>query len=334
MIIDDDRVRALLAEYDPRCRLVRIARSPAGLANQVHFVTTTRQDLVLKVFADDAGRWKSQKERAIYGHMRSIGIPAPKVCRIDTSKHVVPFIYSLTGRSPGEPLARVFSSLSDTEQARIYASLGDYLGTLPSTTFAQFGDVSSSADGLDVSPVHEWEPDAHGARVGPFASWRDMHTQTVSARLRFLERTIFADLIPAVERYLAVHRDLIDYAVVPRLLHMDLHPGNVVISEGKVSAILDVGEAVVGHNEYDLMRTELANFRGRAPIFAKSFMEAYEMHVSLDEGYSLRRDFYDVSRTLVWMKCLILYGDKYTHALASQSHESARLHLLSLTDNG
>lgn len=66
---------------------------------------------------------------------------------------------------------------------------------------------------------------------------------------------------------------------------MDLHPGNVLLNDGQVSAILDVEEAIAGHNEYDLMRTELANFRGRSPAFACAFMLAYGAHVSLDERY-------------------------------------------------
>jgi fructosamine-3-kinase len=79
------------------------------------------------------------------------------------------------------------------------------------------------------------------------------------------------------------------------------------------------------------MRTELANFRGQAPAFAHAFMRAYGAHVSLDEGYATRRDFYDLSRTLVWIRSLILHGDAYAKGLASQSHHAARRHVLSLT---
>ena len=151
------------------------------------------------------------------------------------------------------------------------------------------------------------------------------------SRMHLMRGTEFEDLIPVVEAYFARHQHLIEYEVMPRLLHMDLHRSNVLVANGKVVGILDVEESVVGHNEYDLMRTELANFRGQSPAFARAFMDAYRAHVSLDEGYGTRKEFYDVSRTLAWIKSLILHGDNDANGLASQSHRAARAHLLSLT---
>lgn len=182
-----------------------------------------------------------------------------------------------------------------------------------------------------MAPLREWERDDDKTDVGPFATWREMHAATVQGRLRFLKGTEFEDLIPVVERYCDSYQHLIDYALAPRLLHMDLHPGNMLVSDGRVSGILDVEEAVVGHNEYDLMRTELANFRDHSPRYTESFMQAYQRHVPLDEGYESRRLFYDVSRTLVWMKSLVAYGDAHAKGAASQSGQAARRHLLALT---
>lgn len=332
MPIAPGSVRAILADYDRESRLVRFPTPSSGIVNHVLFVTTTREELVLKVFTDGAAARKPQKESAVFAHMRSIGIPTPRVCAVDTSRRAVPFSYLLTERSPGGPFSAVAASLCRAEVARIFASLGDYLGTLHSATFDRFGDIAGSEVGLCVAGVHEWEGNEPGVSTGPFGTWGDMHAQTVGARLRCMEGTGFANLVPAVQEYFEARQWLIDYAIVPRLLHMDVHPGNVVISQGEVSAILDVEEAVAGHNEYDLMRTELACFRGQDPLFSRAFMQAYTAHVALDEGYVLRKDFYDMSRTLVWIRSLILYGDKYAKGSAAHAHEAARNHLRSLLD--
>lgn len=331
MIPDIAHIRAILAEYDPHCALLQRARPGSGIANTVLYLTTTREELILRIFADDVGSWKPQKERTIFAHMRSLGIPVPVIHKVDASKRVVPFIYSLSARIEGEPFSRAFSSLSDTANARIYAALGDYLGRMHATIFEQFGDVRATTHGLRVGPAHELIVGGKGRSPGPFARWREMHDEIVRARLHLMKGTEFEDLIPRIEAYFSRHQDTIDYEITPRLLHMDLHRGNVLVANGEVAGILDVEESIVGHNEYDLMRTELANFRGQAPAFAHAFMRAYGEHVSLDEGYRLRKDFYDVSRTLVWIQSLILYGDTYAKGLASQSHHAARAHLLSLT---
>lgn len=329
MIPEVAHVRAVLADYDPRADLVRISRPRTDISNRVLYLTTTREELVLRSFADDAGRWKSQKEQVIYVHMASLGIPVPSVRAVDASRQVVPFIYSLSARMEGEPYSTVFASLGDAENIAIHATLGDYLGRLHATTFDRFGDVC--ADGLSVGPAHELDTGENGQSLGPFATWREMHHAIVTSRLHLMRGTGFEDLIPAVEVHFARHQDKIDYEIMPRLLHMDLHRGNVLVANGEVVGVLDVEESLVGHNEYDLMRTELANFRGQSPAFAHAFMDAYRAHVPLDDGYEMRKSFYDLSRTLVWIRSLILYGDAYGKGLMSQSPQAARAHVLSLT---
>ena len=329
--LDVVHLHAILANHDPRADLVHITQPSSGISNQVLFLTTTRDRLVLRVFADDVGRWKPHKEWALYAHMASLGIPVPSVLKIDASRQIVPFIYSLSARIEGEPYSAVFSSLAVTENIAIHATLGDYLGRLHTTTFDRFGDVHAAAGGLGVGPAQELAAGGSEASPGPFATWREMHEALVMVRLQLMRGTGFEDLIPVVEAYVARNRDIIDCKVTPRLLHMDLHRGNVLVANGRVVGILDVEEAIAGHNEYDLMRTELATLRGEPPAFAGAFMRAYEAHLALDHGYESRKEFYDVSRTLVWIRSLILHGDLYARGLASQDGRAARAHLLSVT---
>jgi aminoglycoside phosphotransferase (APT) family kinase protein len=147
-----------------------------------------------------------------------------------------------------------------------------------------------------------------------------MHRAIVEARLGLMRGTAFEDLVSAVAGWFAAHDDCLEAPIVPRLLHMDLHPGNVLVRNGRVTGILDVEESIVGHNEYDLMRTELGNFRDAPPEYRRAFMDAYTARIALDEGYGGRRRFYDLSRTLAWIDSLIRHGDRHAMGPAASAH--------------
>ncbi|MBA2470341.1 MAG: aminoglycoside phosphotransferase family protein [Chloroflexia bacterium] len=323
-------IRTLLYAFEPASELLRVARPGQGFVNDVYFLTTSRSDLVLKAFDDEAGAWKPHKELAICSLMRELDIPSPSVLLVDSTKTIVPFIYSLSERIDGDVYSDVLSSLSVDENRRIYRQLGDYLGRLHLTTFSRFGDVRCQDGELVVGPAHELDRDAAGRLQGPFATWLDMHREIVNTRLKLMRGTAFADLVPRIGTYLQNHHAEIDCDIVPRLLHMDLHPGNILIRDGQMAAILDVEESVVGHNEYDLMRTELANFRDRDPAYERAFMDAYTGHVLLDEGFARRKHFYDASRTLAWIRSLILNSHAYPGDQADRYRQAARSHVESL----
>ena len=328
--VDATLVRAILSEFDPACDLVSVDRPGEGAVNRVFFLGTTRGAFVLKVFDAPADDWKIRKDVALSDHLRGLGIPAPDICRADASRRVVPFAYSLSPRLPGQTWSSVLASLTAGENRRIYGRLGDYLGRIHATTFDRFGDVVATEGGLGVGPVHELGVGLDGRAPGPFATWRDLHGAFVDSRLRLMEGARFGDLVEPARAWFDRNEAVVDILVTPRLLHMDLHRGNVLILGGEISGILDFDESIVGHNEYDLMRTELAHFRGQDPAFAGAFMAAYQRHVALDEGHETRKRFYDASRTLVWIQSLLLSGDRCTDRRPGEPDLAARAHLLTL----
>ncbi len=315
-----DSIRDLLHAFDATAKLRRVERPGEGLANEVYFVATSRSDLVLKVFDGETGSWKPHKEAAIQEAMRAVGVPAAETLLIDTSKQVVPFVYSLTERMAGDSLSNVLPISSVADTSRLYRQLGDYLGRLHSVTFDRFGDVSGQGGNLAVGPARDLECDANGRLPGPFPTWQAMHREIVATRLSLLRATDFADLVPRTKAFFRANESLLDIDAVPRLLHLDLHPGNILVRDGRIAGILDVEEAIAGHNEYDLMRTELGNFRGQDPAYERAFMGAYTAHVALDAGHPERKPFYDASRTLAWIQSLILDGDRHMGEQAARAH--------------
>ncbi len=320
--ISTDHIRAILDAFQPGLELVCAVRPGQGIASEILLIETSRMPLVLKRYGDGEG-WKPRKERAVFAHMRGLAIPAPEVLAVDTSRAVVPFTWSLTERLPGEAWSGIAGSLDTKANERLYRELGDYLSRMHATTFDQFGDVGPGEDGLAVEPAHQLG-DVAGAVPGPYERWVDMHRDIVRARLGLMRGTPFADLITPVEDYVARHEHLIEGDIQARLLHMDLHQGNILIHDGSISGLLDVEEAIAGHNEYDLMRTELANFRDAPPAFEAAFLEAYQHHVSPHPSMRERKRFYEVSRTLAWIQSLLMHGDSYPPNDLAEYQRAAR----------
>jgi len=296
-------------------RLVRIYQPTGGLTGNVSMLETDEKELVLRIFDDTAAAWKPEKERIVYALMQQQGIPVPNILITDDSKSVLPFVYVISERLPGLPLAECNDDiLKPEDNYHIYAQLGDYLGRMHSLSFPIFGDVIESEGRIDVGPVGELGELRDSAEIvppGPFDSWREMHRQIVRRHLAFIKPTVFGDLVEPLDTWFTAHDSLLDDTITPRLLHMDLHRGNILVSGDQVTGILDIEESLVGHNEYDLMRTELAHFRYGDADIRSAFFAAYTRHISLDAKYEERRPFYEVSRSLVRMRCLVTYGSQY-----------------------
>jgi fructosamine-3-kinase len=136
-----------------------------------------------------------------------------------------------------------------------------------------------------------------------------MHDEIIKSRLEFFKNTEFEYLIKDIITYFEKYSFLINYKVKPRLLHLDLNRGNILVKDNVITGIIDVEESLIGHNEYDLMRTEI-HFENEE--LRTIFFKEYEKYVKLDEGYEKRRPFYSLSRSLVAIRTLILWKDSFS----------------------
>lgn len=238
----------------------------------------------------------------------SQSIPAPNVLTADTSRCLVPFAYTLCECLPGVTLSRAYSDIHDAEKTDIYHQLGDLLGRMHALTFDRFGDVAEREGEVVAGPAQELAGEAGSANIGPFTTWREMHREIVRGWLAFLSRTEFYDLTELVRAWFDSHESLLDYTITPRLLHMDLHRSNILVADGKIIGVIDVEEAVIGHNEYDLMQAELAHFGDGEDALREAFFQSYNVHITLDADYERRRPLYEMSRALVGLRCLVVFG--------------------------
>lgn len=311
------RVPDLVKSSIPDTNITKIEDVPHGVQNPV-FIARVEQgsDLVVRIFNPVSGDWKPRKEEVVYRLLKDNGISVPTILKTDITKSLIPFNYVISNRLDGSVMSDIYDSLTQEEKVVLYKEFGQIVGRIHSITFDRFGDVEERDDKVVVGPAHEITDVSDTLNSGPFGIWKDMHDEIVKARLHYFKGSAFEDLITTIEKYFQENIHLIDYDVVARLLHMDLHRGNIFINRNHINGIIDVEGAMVGHNEYDLMRIELAHFQDKdGEMLRKAFLEGYTPVVPLDKGYEARRPLYKLSRTLVQANCLILLGEKYSSKL-------------------
>lgn len=172
------------------------------------------------------------------------------------------------------------------------ARLGHALAALHRHTAAQFGWKRDNTIGATPQP-NAWRGDW-------VAFWKEQrlgHQLNLAA-----ERGYGGDLQSLGQRLLERCDALFTgYAPVPSLLHGDLWGGNAASDAAGQPVIYDPA-SYYGDREADLAMTAL--FGG----FPPSFMRAYEGAWPVDEGYRLRRDFYNLYHLL---NHLNLFGHGY-----------------------
>lgn len=154
-----------------------------------------------------------------------------------------------------------------------------------------------------VAALHECSADAYGFPFetisGPFSQpnpWMDSWVEFFrECRLRpFAERAYAEGELPTetLTRVRTLADRLDEWLVepdAPALIHGDLWPGNLVVAEESLQAVLDPA-IYYGHNELELAYA--------ATSFGESFFERYQECRGIDAGFERRRPVYDAFHAL------------------------------------
>jgi fructosamine-3-kinase len=269
--------------------------------NKLYKVDTNKGNFFLKIYETKEEERVGFKLSNLYPLLLKEKIPVPKIIKYDSSLTLINYPYLIMTEIKGEMLWDKIDTMSEKDKLSFYYDFGKVLSKLHLITFDQFGETFNC---IDVTSFVE------ANNKGPFKSWKEMHKEIVEYRLSYLKGTYFDNLITQIKKYFNSNSNLIDYDIVPRLLHIDLNQKNIFIKDNKISGIIDFDGAFIGHNEEELMRTEGANFSTQ-PKLKESFFNGYTENINLDEGYEKRRTFYYLSRLLVHIDCIIEYGQNY-----------------------
>ena len=325
IIITDVKIHEIINKYDANYKIKHILSIEEGVANPVFIIETQKTDLVLRILNPLTGDWKAIKEKLVYELFINHKIPCPIILKTDISKKLIPYDYVISKRLKGNALDKDFSNQTINSKIKIIKELGKYLGKIHSIRFNKFGDISKRGSKFVVGPAHELSDVSKKIKSGPFSSWKDMHREIIKSRLYYFKETEFEDVIELIKKYFKKNEYLIDYKITPRLLHLDLNRNNIFVKNNKITGFLDVEESLIGHNEYDLMRTEL-HFKGNLKL-RNEFFKEYTKYVNLDAGYEERRPFYSLSRALVGVRGLVLWKSRYTKKAYLEEKKWVRNHI-------
>lgn len=228
------------------------------------------------------------------------------------------FRVSLAGR---EPVAVKVDDVPLENEARMLAYLADETALpVPAVHHVESGLlVMEYVDGdgiLDeraeraladhLAALHDISADAYGfpfdTLSGPFLqsnpwtdSWigffRDQRLLPF-ARAASEDGSLSSDGFERVQALAERLDDLLVEPAEPALLHGDLHPGNVVVGDGAVQAVIDPA-IYFGHDELGLAYAE------RSPELGETFLDQYRRNRPIPPGYvEKRRDVYTAFHVL------------------------------------
>lgn len=180
-----------------------------------------------------------RKERALFERLRG-RVPVPEVVALDETGAAVPAPCLISRRAPGETLARAWLRAGSRQREWLLAQLGELLRAVHEITFPACGDLP-------------------GGELQPSAGWSDYLDTRLRRRLAIVRALpgAPAPLLDAIEAF--ARRSAPALAVgSARLVHRDLHFGNVLVEEDRITALLDFEAAVAAPPDYEL--DQLARF--------------------------------------------------------------------------
>ncbi|WP_324757585.1 phosphotransferase family protein [Haloarcula sp. GH36] len=224
-------------------------------------------------------------------------IPVPRILVFKQEPTVDVPPYFVTERVHGHNLATEFGQLTQDERQRVMAQAGRVLGDMHSEIgFEAFGRLDLHNDRIIV---RDW-----------MGSWRDYFEQLTRAHLTRLDGTPFEELATRARDRIEPALDIVPEDGVPRLVHDDFRPANLLFerdTEQPITAVLDWQDVLAALPEYNLAQTEFLFIDSSfddpqiKETLRQRFHTGYREFRPMDfaDGYEERRPLYQLS-TLLW----------------------------------
>lgn len=201
---------------------------------QVNAVYRVDGEYVLRIGKREDARARLKRDSDL---LRSLAgeIPVPRVYAFGEHNQVA---YQIQQFVLGELLYRLWKDLAPAQQAQIAAQLAEYLQILHRRTGAAFGPA--------------------GAGHPPAGTWREYFTghfnQTVN-ELRALKIRMQPGFIELAQNYLEDHQAVLEDSM-PVQVHSDLTLVNILVDQGKISALLDFEFSLQAPRDFELRPME------------------------------------------------------------------------------
>ncbi|MER6764997.1 MULTISPECIES: aminoglycoside phosphotransferase family protein [Amycolatopsis] len=258
IVITADLVRDLLREQHPDLAELAISEVPGGWGNQMWRLG---DDLAVRVQRMDPTPELQLKERRWLPVLAPhLPLPVPTPVRFGEPSVRFPKYWTVMTWVPGEPLDH--GTISRGHSA---------------DTLAEF-----------LRALHVPAP-----AEAPVAADRGAHPRDCTAGFeKFLQAVVLDDLAADVR---AVWDDAVEAGAwegPPVWVHGDLHPANVVVSDGTLSGIVDFGDLFAGDPAWDLAAAWVLLPEGTASRFFDSYARADEPAIRRARGLAAMKSLF------------------------------------------
>jgi hygromycin-B 7''-O-kinase len=202
-----------------------------GQVNQVYRVDT---QYVLRVGARQDAFQRLKRETDLVRSLPA-DIPAPKIYAFGEHEGSV---YQVQQFMPGQKLYAVWKELSPSVQEDVVAELAACLKSLHNQAAPCFGNLFED--------------------TRPFDSWGAFLSSQFDSTLADIDRyqiQIFPGYVELARAYFDRHRHVLE-GVPPAIVHGDLSGLNILVENGRLSAILDFEYALQAPRDYELLVIE------------------------------------------------------------------------------
>lgn len=295
-----DDIEAVLDESGPDYDEFSFERPTAGHQGEVFLVTLNYQGEAYEVVVkfQPGGDESFALEPKLHEYVADrIDIPVPRILvfKDDPDMDIAP--YFVTERVEGDNLAESLAQLDDDLRERVIEQAGRILGKSHAEIgFEGFGRLGLDDDRLIVEGF-SWD-------------WQQFFHDMVDGYIDRLAETPFADLQDTAREYVDNSIGVIESDGVPRLVHDDFRPANMLFdpaAEEPITAVLDWQFALAADPEYHIARTDFLfidpafeDAETRERLRNKLYAGYREFRAfDPDEHYERRRAVYHFA-TLLW----------------------------------
>lgn len=307
-------VRAVLEESGPDYDDFSFERPTAGHQGEVFLVSLVHAgdeyEVVVK-FQTDADDAAFAIEPYLHEYVADrTDVPVPRILVYKSEPELDVPPYFVTERVEGQNLAESLAAIDPAVRARVVEQAGRILGAMHAEiAFEGFGRLGLADDRLVVQDL-TWD-------------WRQFFRDIVEAYVANLADSPFDDLQDQANSYLDDAIEVIPTQGVPRLVHDDFRPANMLFDRAAaepITTVLDWQFALAGDPAYHIARTD---FLFIDPAFEDEGTRA-DLRERLYAGYREHREFepdadYERQRTVYHFATLLWRMAGFDAAFAEQS---------------
>ncbi|MDY6778698.1 MAG: phosphotransferase [Candidatus Nanohaloarchaea archaeon] len=282
-----------------------------GAIKPTYFIRNGEDEYVLQTVQQDEEH-RLYMVRHLLDRLEETPVPAPTVA-FDGSARAVPFYVMdrVQGINPEDD----YNEMEEEERLRIVEQAGYHLGEAHNVLDADgYGELDAQHDSLQVEHRE---------------NWRDFFVDRMQSKISYLdELEDDEDLVADAYRTVDRAKQFAPREPEPGILHLDYRPGNLIIEDGDVAAVLDWDNAIAGDQFYDYVKAE-ASFTDRLDTpeeqeaVRDQFRQGYERAgrtVEEDERYRFYRFCSALSKTKALRYVSRQYGEEHDE-LAEQFRE-------------